>query len=138
MEGNYKNKTITVNSDEEYYVNYESTNSSIKIREIKNYHVVDDKKIGNEFIDSYYENGQLKRRKQYVDGKPHGLWQHWYSNGKIIYHGHYVDGKHQELWEGGHNNGQSWYHGYYVNGNKHGLWQEWDKFGTLLISEDHH
>jgi hypothetical protein len=72
-----KNKIITVNgsNNEKYYVNQDSFNAYSRPREVKNYHTINDEKVGSEFISGYYENGQLKYRSQYTGEKKQGLWE---------------------------------------------------------------
>ena len=36
-----------------------------------------------EVIETYYDNGQLKSRGLYKDGKQNGLWETWYENGQL-------------------------------------------------------
>ena len=36
---------------------------------------------------NYYENGQLKTKGQFKDGKVDGLWQDYYKNGQLEYKG---------------------------------------------------
>ena len=55
----------------------------------------------------YYENGNLRVKGNFKDGKENGLWE-WYSeNGKLEKKGNYKEGLQEDgLWEFYHKNGQ--------------------------------
>ena len=50
----------------------------------------------NGVIETYYDNGQLKSRENYKDGKLDGLREAWYSNGKLYSRENYKDRKRVE------------------------------------------
>jgi antitoxin component YwqK of YwqJK toxin-antitoxin module len=59
--------------------------------------------------------------------QPHGYWESYWSNGQLRYKGNYINGKEDGYWEVYHSNGQLRYKGNYINGIKDGLWIEnWD------------
>jgi antitoxin component YwqK of YwqJK toxin-antitoxin module len=41
----------------------------------------------------YYDNGQVKSERNYVDGEKEGKWVEYYENGKVKSERNYVDGK---------------------------------------------
>ena len=43
--------------------------------------------------ESYYDNGQLFYRGNYVNGQRHGLWESYYPNGQLHYQQEYNMGK---------------------------------------------
>ena len=55
---------------------------------------------------SYHENGQLKEKGNFKDGRKEGLWENYYENGQLTIKGNYKDEKEDGLWEQYHENGQ--------------------------------
>ncbi|MCD8211268.1 MAG: hypothetical protein LUC37_06995 [Prevotella sp.] len=47
-------------------------------------------------LEEYYENGQIKARSNYKDGKAEGLLELWYPNGQPQERCNYKDGKKDE------------------------------------------
>ena len=68
----------------------------------------------------YHENGQLEIRRNYKDGKEHGLREWYYENGQLRIKGNVKDGKLDGLTERYDRNGKdisnSSYETYYENG----------------------
>jgi antitoxin component YwqK of YwqJK toxin-antitoxin module len=56
-------------------------------------------------------------------GEKHGYWESYYNNGQLWYKGNYVNGQQHGYWESYFDNGQLWYKGNYINGNRHGYWE---------------
>ena len=54
----------------------------------------------------YYENGQLKSRENFKDGKEEGLSEYFYENGELEFGGNLKEGKEDGLWEIFYENGQ--------------------------------
>ena len=44
-------------------------------------------------VEEFYENGQLKERRNYRDGVREGAWEHFYLNGQLWGRGKLKDGK---------------------------------------------
>ena len=59
--------------------------------------------------------------------KQHGYWESYWNNGNLWYKGNYVDGKQHGYWEIYYDNGNLSYKGNYVDGKEHGYWEEWYK-----------
>ena len=75
---------------------------------------------------------KTKNIKPYNEqGERHGYWETYYSNGQLSYKGNYVNGKEHGYWESYYDNGQLDYKGNYVNGNRHGYWEEYWSNGQL-------
>ena len=55
---------------------------------------------------SYYENGQLKYKENYKDGKLDGLRESYYENGQLRMKANYKDGEADGLFEGYDENGR--------------------------------
>ena len=49
-------------------------------------------------------------------GNKHGLWESYFSNGQLSYKGNYVNGEQHGLWESYYDNGQLHYRREYDNG----------------------
>jgi len=47
----------------------------------------------------FHENGQLKYRGNYIDGKHHGLWEIFHQNSQLHGRANYTDGKLDDLFE---------------------------------------
>ncbi len=69
----------------------------------------------------WHENGQLKERGNYIDGKKDGLWMAYYKNGQLAAKGNYIDGKENGLWVSYYKNGQLLAKRNYIDGKKDGL-----------------
>ena len=46
----------------------------------------------NGVVETYYDNGQLKSRATYKDGKLDGLFEDWYSDGQLWLRYNYKNG----------------------------------------------
>ena len=57
-------------------------------------------------VELFYENGQLKERENYKDGKLNGLWEEYYDNGQLLQRGNMKDNLQEGLWEFFRYNGQ--------------------------------
>ena len=47
----------------------------------------------------YYDNGQLRSKENWKDGKPDGLWEEYHDNGKLSSKGNFKKGELNGLWE---------------------------------------
>ena len=64
----------------------------------------------------YYENGQLKSKWNFKDGKEHGLLEGYHKNGQLEFKWNYKDGKEHGLQKEYYRNGQLRYKTNYKNG----------------------
>jgi len=81
----------------------------------------------------WYENGQTRHEKSYVNGRKHGKQIGCYENGRQGYEESYLNGqKHGEAmrWYG---NGQKWYEMLYLNGQRCGKAKYWHEDGHIII-----
>ena len=85
-------------------------------------------------IQSFHENGQLRRRQNYKDGKRDGLQETFHDNGQLEVRHNYKDGKPDGLWDSFHENGQLWIRGNYKDGKQDGLTEFFDEEGNLSIT----
>ena len=46
----------------------------------------------NGVVETHYDNGQLKSRTNYKNGKLEGVWEDWYKNGQLKSRGLFKDG----------------------------------------------
>ena len=49
--------------------------------------------------ETFYENGQLQVRTNFIDGERDGLWEIFYENGQLVKRGNLKDGKQDGLQE---------------------------------------
>lgn len=80
---------------------------------------------------TFYENGQLKFKRNYKYGKPVGLWEQYHSNGQLKKRGIYKDGKPDGFWIGYYSNGQLWVKQNYKDGKSVGLHETYRENGLL-------
>jgi antitoxin component YwqK of YwqJK toxin-antitoxin module len=52
------------------------------------------------------------------NGKRHGYWESYWDNGQLFCKGNYVNGKLHGYWESYFDNGQLYYKGFYDMGNR--------------------
>ena len=78
----------------------------------------------------YYNNGQLKIKCYYKEGKKCGERKKWYENGQLRCQKFYKDGKeHGESKHWYKGTGQIWSQCYYKDGKLHGEFKEWYEGG---------
>ena len=91
-------------------------------------------------LEIFHNNGQLKYRGNYKNGKEDGLRETFYSksnNNPFVLHGpietreNYKDGKRDGLSEWFYENGQLSWRGNYKNGKEDGLCEGFDENGQL-------
>ena len=85
----------------------------------------------------YYENGQLLQKKNYKDGKRHGLWEYYYRHGQLKWQHKYKQGKKYGLDEGYYGNGQVKWRQKYKNGEPNGPREEYHRNGKLKKVSKH-
>ncbi len=81
---------------------------------------------------SYYRNGSIKRKGEYIDGQYNGKWEQWAENGKKLYEVHY---KNDSLF----GDFMIWYStgvlkqkGIYADNSRAGVWTEYDEAGMII------
>jgi antitoxin component YwqK of YwqJK toxin-antitoxin module len=82
-------------------------------------------------VEYYYDDGQLSRRRHFIDGKPDGLSEGFYENGQLDITGNLTDGKRNGLFKRFDENGQLETRGNYKDGELHGLFEYFDEEGNL-------
>ena len=70
------------------------------------------------YWESYYDNGQLSYKGNYVNGNRHGYWESYFSDGQLNYKGNYVNGKQHGYWDSYWDNGELDYKGFYDMGKE--------------------
>jgi antitoxin component YwqK of YwqJK toxin-antitoxin module len=83
----------------------------------------------------YYEDGQLHLRKEYKDGKKHGLWEEYFANNQLMTTGNFTNGVMDGLWESFYENGNVFERGTLSNGIKQGLFEEFNENGAIKVNE---
>ena len=76
---------------------------------------------------------QLRTRKNYKNGKKHGLQEDFHKNGKSKFKGNYKNGKKDGLTEMFHAKGHIKQRENYKNGKKHGLFEEFSSYGGVGV-----
>ena len=79
------------------------------------------------FKEGYWDNGQLKYKHQYLNGKEHGEQLAYHSNGQLHYKWQYLDGKEHGEQSIYGLNGELYYKSYYINDN-YVSYEEWIKY----------
>lgn len=86
-------------------------------------HIITEKDIHNGGISTYTVNSV---------GKKTGLYQSWYSNGQMWRRCNYVDGEKMGLFQSWYQGGELWEQCLYIHGKKEGLAQVWYGNGRLF------
>ena len=94
--------------------------SKVLIRDGIRYHQDTNEPITGTDV-SYYDNGQLRQKGNFIAGKKEGLWEVFYENGQLKWRENYKDGNKEGLWELFRGNGPLLFRGNYKNGRKDGL-----------------
>jgi antitoxin component YwqK of YwqJK toxin-antitoxin module len=76
------------------------------------------------FKESYYANGKLWDKLQFLNGKQHGEQLYYHSNGKLNYKHQHLNGKNHGEQIGYYDNGELYYKNYYIN-DKYVSEKEW-------------
>ena len=71
-------------------------------------------------VQEFYENGQLRSKQNFKNGKEEGEFIGYHKNGQLWYKGNYKNGKEEGDHVEYHENGQLWAKGNYKNGKKEG------------------
>lgn len=85
----------------------------------------------NGLYESWYSNGQLCERKNYLVGKLHGLQESWHKNGKLFIRENYKHGLRDGIYEQWHKNGQQYLRENYKDDMSNGLCEGWHTNGQL-------
>lgn len=102
---------------------------------------------------TWFADGQIKLKGQYVDGLKEGYWQHWdtlgreigyedydmgtgsieifYPDGKRRSYENFTEGKRDSVWELYYENGNIHFRKYFDNGREVGTWEFYDPEGEL-------
>ena len=78
---------------------------------------------------SWYKNGQIMKKGNFIDGKEEGNWTVWYENGQKTANGNFIDGKENGRMTSWYENGQKWGEGNFIDGKEEGNWTEWYENG---------
>lgn len=83
-------------------------------------------------VKSYHDNGQLKERKCYRNGKLEGESEFWFNNGRIYTRGFYRDGKQEGCRKYWCTDGELWRREFYQDGMLDGRCEVWSS-GRLAM-----
>lgn len=124
-------KVIEPNSFDTNLNNIDSTGIHYFLTEKPVYHMNPESLYGPR--EEWYDNGQIKVRKNLKNGNLDGQYERWYDNGNMMTRCTYNDGKNDGLFESWHENGQEYVICNYKNGILDGIYKEYSKNGTLII-----
>jgi len=69
------------------------------------YYHQDTNQLVTGIVEEFYDDGQLKFRTNYKDGKEDGLYESFYKHGQLKFRGNFKDGKRDGLSEWFHEDG---------------------------------
>ena len=111
----------TIDKDSEEYKHFETTSKGIV-------HFKGGPFSGS--VTEYYENGQLKEKAPYIDGKMNGVAELYYENGQLKQKVTFIDGKEDSPFEFYYKNGQLEQKGTFIDGEQDGVFEEYNEDGT--------
>jgi hypothetical protein len=83
---------------------------------------------------TWYENGQMKAKGDYLMGEKTGHWITWYQDGKMKTRGNYLNGKKTGYWVAWYPEGQMELAGDYLENEKTGRWIVWYPDGQIKLA----
>ena len=93
--------------------------------------------ITDDLVEEFYDDGQLKLRRNLKNGVRYGLQEVFRKDGSIYNRGNYKDGYAHGLFEDFYDNGQLKTRRHFREGEKHGLWEWFDEKKGLTKTEEH-
>ena len=130
-ERNIQGESIIFADDQRFsglvYENYESR----KLR----YEVIDGKKNGR--YESYYENGQLKRKTTFKNDKYHGQYSEYYENGQLAIETSFDQGRYDGQVLMYFEDGTMQAKGMRLDGEFHGIQESYYTNGRLKSSQEY-
>ncbi|HIK77529.1 MAG TPA: hypothetical protein EYF74_06245, partial [Gammaproteobacteria bacterium] len=85
----------------------------------------------------YHDNGQLRVRATFKDGKENGLYEGYYKNGLLHFRTTHKNGIPGGLWEGFYEDGQLKERGNIKDLEQDGLWEYFDEEGNPTKIEEY-
>ena len=99
------------------------------------YEIKSDKLFTGTLVE-YHDNGQLRVRATFKDGKENGLYEGYYENGQLHFRTTHKNTIPDGLWEGFYENGQLKERGNIKDLKQDGLVEYFDKEGNLTETEE--
>ena len=94
------------------------------------------KEVKNEgVLEEFYDNGQIKIKFNYSDGKKNGLQKKWYENGQLQSLYNYDNAKLSGIQKKWHENGSLKAEWNYKDDKLHGIIKEWYRNGNIKFSK---
>jgi antitoxin component YwqK of YwqJK toxin-antitoxin module len=90
------------------------------------------KDIMNGSFETYYEDGQIRMKGTYKDGKVDGGFEEYYDNGQLKSKRNYKEGKINGEWVNYYKNGKLRAKGRWKKGNINGEWVEYNENGQVI------
>lgn len=133
-EGLYRHDTIPVGRHNFYdqngiYTESMHYNTSGEVISMGKY---SDDDVKNGFWIEYYENGYIRSKGNYIDGKKDGYWEYYYHDGNLEQKGSYKNDLPHGLWIMYCNNGKILKEGNYLNGKEDGVFKEYNCDGDII------
>ncbi|MDA9282471.1 hypothetical protein N9P68_01005 [Pseudomonadales bacterium] len=85
--------------------------------------------------ESFYPNGELKRRTNYRGFNRHGFLRMWHENGQLESETTFEDGRREGLARDWHKNGQLKSETTWKNGVKNGFYRSWNADGSFPVEK---
>jgi antitoxin component YwqK of YwqJK toxin-antitoxin module len=92
--------------------------------------------VNGDFV-SKYQNGIVKMKGYYINGKREGQWVSFFENGQKQSEGFFKNGLRDGKALVYHQNGQLYYEGFYKDGKEVGKWTFFDPQGKKLHEKDY-
>jgi antitoxin component YwqK of YwqJK toxin-antitoxin module len=93
----------------------------------------DNEGIKQGYWETYWENGEIESKGNYVNNIQDGYWEDYWSNGGLYYKGSFKNGRVDGPWEYYNRNGNMSSKYNYSNGKKNGVNIDYDENGEILL-----
>ena len=93
----------------------------------------DNEGIKQGYWETYWENGEIESKGNYVNNIQDGYWEDYWSNGGLYYKGSFKNGRVDGPWEYYNRNGNISSKYNYSNGKKNGVNIDYDENGEILL-----
>jgi antitoxin component YwqK of YwqJK toxin-antitoxin module len=110
---------------------YSENDGTVRIRE----EYLDGRLHGK--VRSYYQTGVVSEEVTWNEGSREGPWLQYYENGALRLSGHYANDRLNGLYEVYHPDSTLMMRGAYVDNMSHGTWSYYDETGALLYNLDY-
>lgn len=99
------------------------------------YAAANEKELHGEFV-TYYDNGQMATKGNYLQGQLHGSYESWFRTGELSASGAYDHGQQEGDWVWRHANGMKRAVATYDKGQVQGDTRAWDEKGKSISAKN--